>query len=40
MLRPLASLASLATGHMPGQRVPQAGGSLGAAAARALGALV
>lgn len=35
-LRPLAAMSGLSTGHLPGRRVPFAGASLGAVAARAL----
>ena len=35
-LQPLVTMSGLSTGHLPGQRVPFAGTSLGAVAARAL----
>ena len=38
-LRPLATLSGLSTGHLPQQRMPFAGASLGAAAARVLAEL-
>lgn len=38
-LHPLAMMSGVSTGHLPGQRVPFAGASLGAVAARALAEL-